>query len=177
MLGGFWRGNVAPRMLRDVVAVQALPKHRLGVRFDDGTEGVADVAQMVEFTGVFKLLRDPEFFAKAGINMELGTVCWPNHADLHSDVLFAKIAAFRSGVRPGVTTCLSAQGRICDTRKASGTYRDRPSGMSRKAGHRGLTHVRHLVLHVSYGTYRSVGGNSPARTPEAVTGRLLGSRT
>jgi len=79
-------------MLRDVVSVQALPEHRLRVRFDDGTEGVVDVAQMVEFAGVFEPLREPEFFARACVNAELGTVCWPNNADLDSDVLYAKVA-------------------------------------------------------------------------------------
>ena len=79
-------------MLRDVVSVQALPEHRLRIRFDDGTEGVVDVTQLVEFTGVFEPLRAPEFFAKASVNTELGTVCWPNSADLDSDVLYAKVA-------------------------------------------------------------------------------------
>lgn len=79
-------------MLRDVISVEALPEHRLRVRFDDGTEGVVDVAEMVEFTGVFAPLREPEFFAKATVNAELGTVCWPNNADLDSDVLYAKVA-------------------------------------------------------------------------------------
>ena len=46
---------------------------------------------MVEFTGVFEPLRQPEFFAKASLNAELGTVCWPNNADLDSDVLFAQV--------------------------------------------------------------------------------------
>jgi len=51
-----------------------------------------DVAQMVEFSGVFEPLREPAFFAKASVNAELGTVCWPNNTDLDSDVLFAKVA-------------------------------------------------------------------------------------
>jgi hypothetical protein len=79
-------------MLRDVISVQALPEHRLRVRFDDGTEGVVDVSDMVEFTGVFEPLLQPEFFAKASLNAELGTVCWPNNADLDSEVLYAKVA-------------------------------------------------------------------------------------
>ena len=78
-------------MLRDVVSVEPLPKHRLRVSFDDGSEGVVDVAQMVQFTGVFEPLRDPAFFAQAKVNAELGTVCWPNDADLDSDVLYAKV--------------------------------------------------------------------------------------
>lgn len=79
-------------MLRDVVTVQALPERRLHVKFDDGIEGVVDVAQLVEFTGVFEPLRDPEFFERATVHPELGTVCWPNNADLDSDVLYAKVA-------------------------------------------------------------------------------------
>lgn len=78
-------------MLRDVVSVEPLPEHRLRVSFDDGSEGVVDVAQMVQFTGVFEPLRDPAFFAQAKVNTELGTVCWPNDADLDSDVLYAKV--------------------------------------------------------------------------------------
>lgn len=78
-------------MLKDVVSVEPLPQHRLRVRFDDGAEGIVDVARMVELTGVFEPLRDPAFFAQAKVNAELGTVCWPNDADLDSDVLYAKV--------------------------------------------------------------------------------------
>ena len=78
--------------MKDVVSVQALPEHRLRVTFDDGIEGVVDVAQLVMFTGVFEPLGDPEFFAKATGHPELGTVSWPNNADLDSDVLYAKVA-------------------------------------------------------------------------------------
>lgn len=79
-------------MLKDVVSVQPLPEHRLRVAFDDGIEGVVDVAQLVEFTGVFAPLGEPEFFAKATVNAELGTVQWPNNADLDSDALYARVA-------------------------------------------------------------------------------------
>jgi hypothetical protein len=78
-------------MLRDVVSVQPLADHRLAVTLDDGTEGIVDVAQLVPFTGVFEPLRDDEFFAQASVNPELGTICWPNGADLDSDVLYARI--------------------------------------------------------------------------------------
>jgi hypothetical protein len=51
-------------MLKDVVAVEPLPNSRLKVRFDDGTEGVVDVAKMVSFSGVFEPLKDEAFFAQ-----------------------------------------------------------------------------------------------------------------
>lgn len=78
-------------MLRDVVSVQPLSEHRLRVTFDDGVEGIVNVAQMVQFTGVFEPLHDPVFFAQVKVNAERGTVCWPNDADLDTDVLHAKI--------------------------------------------------------------------------------------
>jgi len=37
-------------------------------------------------------LREPELFDRASVNAELGTVCWPNNADLDSDVVYAKVA-------------------------------------------------------------------------------------
>ena len=43
---------------------ETLPEHRLHIRFDDGTEGIVDVTQLVAFTGVFEPLREPEFFTK-----------------------------------------------------------------------------------------------------------------
>jgi hypothetical protein len=46
---------------------------------------------MVQLTGVFEPLNDPKFFAQVRVNTELGTVCWPNDADLDSDVLYSKI--------------------------------------------------------------------------------------
>jgi hypothetical protein len=78
-------------MLRDVVSVQPLPEYRLSVAFDDGTHGVVSVREMVPFTGVFQPLQDPAFFSQVKVNAELGTVCWPNDADLDSDVLYAKV--------------------------------------------------------------------------------------
>jgi hypothetical protein len=82
-------------MLRDIVSVQPLGNYRLGLRFDDGVEGEVDVAQLIEFTGVFELLGEPSFFAQVKVHPELGTVCWPNDADLDSDVLYARVTGGR----------------------------------------------------------------------------------
>ena len=78
-------------MLRDVISVEAIGGTRLRVRFDDGVEGVVDVAALVPFTGVFQPLRDADFFAQARVHPDLGIVCWPNEADLDSDVLYAHV--------------------------------------------------------------------------------------
>ena len=50
-------------MLKDIVAAQALGDYRLHLRFEDGVEGVVDLAPDLSFRGVFEPLRDPAYFA------------------------------------------------------------------------------------------------------------------
>ena len=75
-------------MLKDIVAAQPSENHRLQLRFEDGTEGVVDLARILSFRGVFEPLKDPEFFARVFVNPDSGTVAWPNGADLDPDVLY-----------------------------------------------------------------------------------------
>jgi hypothetical protein len=76
-------------MLRDIVEVTVLPAHRLRIRFDDGVSGEVNVAEATSFLGVFASLREETVFRQVSINPELGTVQWPNGADLDPDVLYA----------------------------------------------------------------------------------------
>lgn len=78
-------------MLKDIIAVQPLDGHRLRLRFEDGAEGAVDVASMVDFTGVFAPLRDPDVFTAVRVDAELGTIVWPNGADLDPVVLYAAV--------------------------------------------------------------------------------------
>lgn len=80
-------------MLKDVVEARYLGGHRLYVRFEDGIDGEIDLAGLVPFEGVFAPLRDPREVAKAAVHPELGTVCWPNGADLDPDVLYSRLTA------------------------------------------------------------------------------------
>lgn len=79
-------------MLKDIVAVQPVGGTRLHLRFEDGVEGTIDVATLVEFQGVFELLKDPDQFARVYVNEELGSIEWPNGADLDPDVLYLNVA-------------------------------------------------------------------------------------
>ena len=78
-------------MLQDIVEAVPLENFLLKLRFEDGAEGVVDVAQCVRFTGVFAALRQRAEFAAVRGNPELGTVCWPCGADLDPDVLYALV--------------------------------------------------------------------------------------
>lgn len=78
-------------MLKDIVEARPLHGYLIHVRFEDGAEGDVDLSELVELKGVFAILRDPEEVQKVRVDAELGTVCWPNGADLDPDVLYAHV--------------------------------------------------------------------------------------
>lgn len=78
-------------MLADVVEVRSLDDHHLYLCFEDGVEGVIGLKELIPFEGVFAQLREPSFFERVQVNAELGAICWPNGADLDSDVLYATL--------------------------------------------------------------------------------------
>lgn len=78
-------------MLKDIVDVQPLEGYCLRLRFEDGVEGVVNVAELVPLTGVFAALRDRSQFVAVRVHPELGTVYWPGGADLDPDVLYARV--------------------------------------------------------------------------------------
>lgn len=78
-------------MLKDIVEVRPLAQHRVYLRFEDGVEGEVDIANLIDFSGVFAPLKDRREFVKARVHPELGTIGWPNGADLDPDVLYAEV--------------------------------------------------------------------------------------
>ena len=78
-------------MLVDVVHVEAREPYRLHLRFADGVEGDVDLERLIRFEGVFEPLRAPEVFAAVRVDPELGTIVWPNGADLDPVVLHAAV--------------------------------------------------------------------------------------
>ena len=79
------------RELHRVTQVNVLEPYRLGLTFDDGTYKEVDIEPWLEDRplGVFEALLDPVFFAQVKVDPVLGTIVWPNGADLCPDVLFA----------------------------------------------------------------------------------------
>ena len=78
-------------MLKDILEVRPLEGYTLHLRFEDGVEGDVDLQQFVTFDGVFAPLKDRAYFAQVRVNSELGTVVWPNGADLDPVVLYSKV--------------------------------------------------------------------------------------
>ena len=83
-------------MLKDIVEVRPVGGHRLYLRFEDGVQGEADISELIRFDGVFAPLRDEKRFAEVRVNPELGTICWPNGADLAPELLYAKLKGSRA---------------------------------------------------------------------------------
>jgi len=76
-------------MWHDVVDVELKGNCRVFLRFDNGASGVVDVAKLVEFSGVFAPLQEQAFFDQVHVEPDLGTIVWPNGADLDPIVLYA----------------------------------------------------------------------------------------
>ena len=80
-------------MLIDIIDVKHLSGTTLFLRFEDGKEGAIDISTVVKFTGVFEPLKGRKFLESVKVNSELGTICWPNEADLCPDILYAKVTS------------------------------------------------------------------------------------
>jgi hypothetical protein len=79
-------------MLKDIIAVQPLKGYQVHLTFEDDRSGIVDLTEMIEFTGIFEPIKDPEYFATVRVDPELGTICWDNGADLDPVVLYTKIS-------------------------------------------------------------------------------------
>jgi Protein of unknown function (DUF2442) len=65
-------------MLKEIVAATAIGEYRLYLRFEDGVEGIIDLARTLSFRGVFEPLKDTRYCAQVRVDAESGTVIWPN---------------------------------------------------------------------------------------------------
>lgn len=66
--------------------VEVVGEHRLHLVFEDGSSGEIDASGW-SWRGVFEPLRDPAYFAQARLDEQLGTIVWPNGADVAPETL------------------------------------------------------------------------------------------
>ena len=82
--------RTAGRPTPELTAAAHAGGHRVRLRFADGVSGTVDVAG--ELHGeMFEALRNPELFAQLVLDTELGTVRWPNGADLSPAWLYDRV--------------------------------------------------------------------------------------
>jgi hypothetical protein len=69
-----------------VTSVRVIQPYVLNVTFADGRERLVDVETALDGP-IFEPLRDPSRFAEATVDSVVGTVVWPNGADLSPEFL------------------------------------------------------------------------------------------
>ena len=84
---------MSPTSPTRIVAVEPREGFVLWLRFSDGATRAVDVSG--ELWGpIFEPLRqDPELFRQVRVDEELGTIVWPNGADMDPDVLRGRAEA------------------------------------------------------------------------------------
>ncbi|PVE44169.1 DUF2442 domain-containing protein [Limnohabitans planktonicus] len=76
--------------LIDVVGVRHVQGHQLELKFADGLCAEVDMDKVIKrYSGVFLPLKDDAYFAQVRVDPELGTITWPNGADVCPDVLYS----------------------------------------------------------------------------------------
>ncbi len=74
-----------------VTAVNVIPPFGLELVFNDHTTRRINLGPALQTTlhgPIFAPLRDPAFFAQAKLDVEGGTVAWPNGADIAPEALY-----------------------------------------------------------------------------------------
>lgn len=77
-------------MLVDVIEAKHVRDFVVWVKFEDGTEGEVDLSTEL-YGPVFEPLKDINYFSQVAVDPELGTITWPNGADVAPEFLYEKI--------------------------------------------------------------------------------------
>jgi len=72
---------------REVVEAKIIKDYTVEVVFDDLKKGIVDLRKHLG-RGIFKELLNPKKFRQMKVDAELGTICWPNGADIAPDTLY-----------------------------------------------------------------------------------------
>ena len=73
-----------------ITSARVLDGYRVELTFSDGVRGQVDLTnRIVGRGGVFGPLENAEFFRQVAVDPELGTIVWPNGADICPDLLYA----------------------------------------------------------------------------------------
>lgn len=74
----------------DVTNVRHIKARQLEISFADGLRAVVDLDNVIKsYTGIFAPLLEADFFKQVRADRELGTLIWPNGADICPDVLYS----------------------------------------------------------------------------------------
>ncbi len=75
-------------MTREVIEARIVKDYTVEVVFDNLKKGIIDLRRYLG-RGIFKELLDKKKFRRMKVDAELGTICWPNGADIAPDTLYS----------------------------------------------------------------------------------------
>jgi hypothetical protein len=81
----------------DVIVVKPLPDYRIYVETKGGRRGIFDMKPYLD-RGVFRELRDVNYFARVGI--VLGAVTWPHDQDIAPETLLEEMVLVEPAAMP-----------------------------------------------------------------------------
>ncbi len=74
--------------LVDVTKVEIVEGHTVRLEFDDGSDGIVDLGPQISYGPIFaELYADYDKFCEIYVDAELGTIAWPNGADIAPETL------------------------------------------------------------------------------------------
>ena len=68
-----------------------LEEHRVELWFTDGTTRIVDLARFLDGPAFQRIRNDPEVFRQVQVDPELGTIVWPNGADICPDLIYLEL--------------------------------------------------------------------------------------
>ncbi len=72
-----------------IVGARVTGPFQLSLDFTDGSTGSVDLTSWIGGRGgVFAALQDQLFFARVSVDIDAGTIVWPNGVDLDPDMLY-----------------------------------------------------------------------------------------
>ena len=77
-------------MFPKLIGVKGLENYRLSLKYDDGTQGIADISHLAN-KGVFKIWNENNFFYSVYVDQESNAVAWNDEIDLCPDALYLKL--------------------------------------------------------------------------------------
>ena len=75
-------------MYYTIVDIEILHNHTVLLRFADATEATVDLDPYLDGPAFTAIREDPTVFASVSVDAEVGTIVWPNGADLAPDALY-----------------------------------------------------------------------------------------
>ena len=76
--------------IHEIIQAKWIKDYMLELTFNNLQKGRVDLKQYLG-RGVFKELSKVEKFKRFKVNAELGTLCWPNGADIAPEVLYREV--------------------------------------------------------------------------------------